>query len=334
MDNTPEAGLEAIDVSDPTNPLEVGFYPMDMGSTTVLMVEDAIVYFAEDSESDLKLIDFSNPANPTLVTHATVDGTSISDASLTQEYIIAASEYGDILFYAKRIPLEGQVTDHNFQPFPGVSLALSNGEAALSDAEGNYTFPNLDFGSYAITPNLAGYAFSPPNRQVSLPNDWQGQNFVILPSPVSIELQPGITTTLTYTDVQGLPTSFAFPAGLVDAAATAVVTPTLADGFFGTDFAGHAFELDIQGIAPDLFYTQPVTVTIQYSALDTAVISDTAQLALYHWDEGGWVEAGSGCPPAPAALAEGVFQAAFCQDGRYALLGPTYSLALPAIPGD
>jgi hypothetical protein len=122
----------------------------------------------------------------------------------------------------------------------------------------------------------------------------------------------------------------------VDAPATAVVTPTLADGFFGMDFAGHAFELDIQGIAPDLVYTQPVTVTIQYSALDTAVISDTAQLALYHWGAGGWVEAGSGCPnlPAPAALAEGVFQAAICQDGRYALLGPTYSLALPAIPGE
>lgn len=332
--NSPEEGLAAIDVSDPTNPLDVGFYPMEMEGATVLTVEDSMVYLADNYERDLKVFDFNDPANPRLVARATVDGASIQDASLTEDYIVAAAYSDGIVFFSKRGHMEGQVTDHNFQPFPGVSLALSNGDTTFTDAEGNYTIPDLDFGSYAITPTLAGYAFSPPNRQVSLPHDWQGQNFVILPSPVSIELQPGITTTLTYSDVQGLPTSFTFPAGLVDAPATAVVTPTLTDGYFGMDFAGHAFELDIQGNAPDLVYTQPVTVTIQYSALDTAVISDTAQLALYHWGAGGWVEVGSGCSnqPAPAALAEGVFQAAICQDGRYALLGPTYSLALPVIP--
>jgi hypothetical protein len=328
-------GLAAIDVSDPTNPLDVGFYPMEMGGATVLMVEDAMVYFAGDSDGDLKLIDFSDPANPALLAHAAAEGAFIYDASLTQEYIIAAaSENGDIYFFAKRVPLEGRVTDHNYQPFPGVSLALSNGDASLSDAEGNYTFPNLEFGSYAITPTLAGFAFTPTYRLATLPQDWRGQDFVILPAPVSIALQPGITTTLTYTDVQGLPTSFAFPVGLVDAPATAVVTPTLADSFFGMDFAGHAFELAIQGEALEPIYSQPVTVTIHYSELDTAVISDTTQLALYRWGEGGWVEASASCPsqPIPVTPEPGVFQAAICQDGRYALLGPTRSVAIPVLP--
>jgi hypothetical protein len=306
---------------------------MELGFAMVLMVEDSIVYFADSilTGADLQLVDFSEPAHPGYVAGSA--GTPVEDVSLTQDYIVADAYWDNIVIFAKRVHLEGRVTDHNYQRFPGVSLALSNSEAALSDAEGNYAFPNLEFGSYAITPTLAGYAFSPPNRQVSLPHDWQGQNFVILPSPVSIELQPGISTTLVYTDVQGLPTSFTFPAGLVDATATAVVTPTLAEGFFGMRFAGHAFELAIQGETLDI-YSQPVTVTIQYSALDTAVISDTTRLALYRWGEGGWVEAGASCPsqPIPVTPEPGVFQAAICQDGRYALLGPTRSVAIPVLP--
>ena len=335
MYNSPDEGLAAIDVSDPTHPLNLGIYSMDVGGTTVLMVEDAMVYYAGETEGDLKLIDFSDPANPTLVAHASVEGASIYDASLTQEYIIAAAY--NIVFFAKHSHLEGRVTDHNYQPFPGVSLALSNGDTALSDAEGYFAFPDLEFGAYAITPTLAGYAFSPPNRQVSLPNADQFQNFVILPVPVSTELQPGITTTLTYIDVQGLPTSFTFPAGLVDAPATAVVTPTLEEGFFGMDFAGHAFDLTLQAGGEHVYSTTfpaPVSIAIQYSPMDTAVISDTASLGLYRLEEGIWVEATANCPsqPAPSALAEGAFQGVLCQDGKYALLGPTYSLALPVMP--
>jgi hypothetical protein len=335
MYNAPDEGLVAIDVSDPTNPLEVGFYQMELSGAMVLMVEDAIVYFADYVYYGgyLQLINFSDPAHPSYVAST---GTPVEDASLTQDYIVTTAYSDGIVFFAKHSHLEGQVTDHNFQPFPGVSLALSNGDTTLSDAEGNYTFPDLEFGSYAITPTLAGYAFSPPNRQVSLPQANPFQRFVILPAPVSTDLQPGITTTLTYTDVQALPTSFTFPAGLVEVIVTVTVTPTLADGYFGMRFAGHAFELDIQGIAPDLVYTQPVTATIQYSELDTAVISDTARLALFRWQAGGWVEASANCPsqPTPATQAAGVIQGVLCQDGRYILLGPTYSLAMPVVPDE
>ncbi len=232
--------------------------------------------------------------------------------------------------------LEGQVTDHNIQPFPRVSLALSNGDTTLSDAEGNYTFPDLEFGSYAITPTLAGYAFSPPNRQVSLPQTNAFQRFVILPAPVSAELQPGITTTLTYTDVQGLPTRFTFPAGLVDAPATAVVTPTLEEGFFGMAFAGHAFELELLAGGEPVFsttLTAPVSIAIQYSPLDTAVITDTLMLALYRQDGAAWVKAEDTCSasPTPVPIEPGIFRTTVCQSGRYALFGPTHAIALPQV---
>ena len=88
-----------------------------------------MVYLAEYSDGDLKLIDSSDPANPALLAHATVDGAGISASCLTEDYIVAASGYGDVLFFfARHGHLEGSVTDHNYQPFPGVKLALSNGE--------------------------------------------------------------------------------------------------------------------------------------------------------------------------------------------------------------
>ena len=176
----------------------------------------------------------------------------------------------------------------------------------------------------------------PPNWQVSLPQDDTYRGFVILPAPVSIDLQPGITTTLTYTDVQGLPTSFTIPAGLVDAPATAVVTPTLEEGFFGMDFAGHAFELALQAGGTSIYSTTfpvPVGVTIQYSPLDTAVISDTMMLALYRQDGAAWVKTEDTCSasPTPVPIEPGIFRATICQSGRYALFGPTHAIALPQV---
>ncbi len=66
MYNAPDEGLAAIDVSDPINPLEVGFYQMELGGAMVLMVEDAIVYFADYVYYGgyLQLINFSDPAHP------------------------------------------------------------------------------------------------------------------------------------------------------------------------------------------------------------------------------------------------------------------------------
>lgn len=158
----------------------------------------------------------------------------------------------------------------------------------------------------------------------------------MLAAAVSTTLDVGITTTLTYTDVQGLPTRFIFPPGLVPITGTATVIPTLADGFFGMDFAGHAFDLAVHAGVTEtrsLVYPIPITVTIQYSELDASVITDTARLALYRLEQMAWVGADTGCPvvATPPILEPGVFQTAICQDGRYALFGPTHGIALPQV---
>jgi hypothetical protein len=286
------------------------------------------------TQSDVKLIDYSQPARPRWLVSAAVPGVSFLQAAVTDDYVIAISEYG-AYFFSNRSRLEGRVTDHNILPIEGVNLTLDTGATTLSDNNGLYAFPDLVIGSYTITPTLDGYVFAPPFAVKEAIISSQ-QSFVILAPPVSTALEPGMPTTLTYTDTQGLPTSFTFPAGLVSATTTATITPTLAEPFFGMDFAGHAFELALQpGVetAQVMTFTAPVSVAIQYSLADTAVITDSLLLALYRQEGDAWVKSQDTCSvnPTPVPVEAGVFQAAICQAGRYALFGPTYGIALPLV---
>jgi len=341
--------LVAVDVSDPANPVTLGIFPLEIedpyGRGHVLMVEGSMVYFANRNESELILVDFSQPEQPVWVGTATLPDAAITGASLTQDYVTVLSrevgEYvsdsfgNEVYIFDKRIHLEGRVIDHNGIPIEGVTLALSNGETLLTGQDGLYAFTDLVLGSYAVTPTLGEYVFTPPFAVLEgFISGWQ--NFVMLAPPVSTALEPGITTTLTYTDVQGLPTSFVFPAGLVSATATATVTPTLASPFFGMDFAGHAFDLSVRETGSPtemLTFTLPVSVTIQYSPMDVAAIIDSMPLALYRRDGDAWVKIETACleNPVPVPVEPWVFRATLCQSGRYALFGPTHGIALPYV---
>jgi len=330
----PDEGLIAMDVCDPVNPQILGVFPLNIEVAHILMAEETLAYYAEWNGNDLKLIDFSQPAQPRWVGSASLPGVSIEDAALTHDYLIALSD-DDAYFFANRIHLEGRVTDHNIVPIEGVTLALSNGAASVTGPDGLYAFPDLVFSSYTVTPTLGEYVFAPPFAVLEgFVQGWQ--NFVMLVPPVSATLEPGITTTLTYTDTQGLPTSFVFPAGLVSTTTTATVTPTLASPFFGMDFAGHAFDLSLQeaGSATEILtFTLPVSVTIQYSPMDTATIYDAGLLALYRQEGDAWVKIETACleNPVPVPVEPWVFRASLCQSGRYALFGPTHGIALPYV---
>ncbi len=330
-------GVMALDVSNPANPVYLGtFLRSDILGATILEAKDGFVYFAIESDytGGVNLVDFTDPAHPYQIASANAGG--LQDASLGDEFIYTTVGYGPITVFSMKDDLTGRVTDHNSNPIAEVTLTLSTGADTLSDADGVYLFPDLSFGDYVVTPTLSSFVFHPSEREVNIPSDRGDQDFIILPAPVSTTLEPGTTTTLTYTDVQGMPTSFIFPTGLFSTTATALVTPTLASGFFGTDFAGHAFELAIDtGLPTDLeeYFSVPVSVTIQYSLEDTAVITDTAQLALYQSIGTSWMEADTSCIPSGAIFTQepGVFRGAICQEGLYALLGPAYSIALPIV---
>ncbi|MBI1801072.1 MAG: carboxypeptidase regulatory-like domain-containing protein [Chloroflexi bacterium] len=62
----------------------------------------------------------------------------------------------------------------------GVTLVNNAGVAAVTDATGAYTFTALITGTYTITPTLKGYAFTPPVRVISVPQNAINQDFSAL----------------------------------------------------------------------------------------------------------------------------------------------------------
>ncbi|MEI6205580.1 MAG: FG-GAP-like repeat-containing protein [Desulfuromonadales bacterium] len=60
----------------------------------------------------------------------------------------------------------------------GVTVTLSRGITATTDASGNYTFTGNQSGNYTITPTLAGYVFTPASISLTVSNaNVTGKNF-------------------------------------------------------------------------------------------------------------------------------------------------------------
>jgi hypothetical protein len=318
-----------LDASNPVNLVEVSSFWI--GGVTGIDVQDNYLFVS--SGSGLSVLDVSQPITPTLAAFfPSMEGRDVSVQG--KEIFFTSSEGLQILHITGTV--SGVVRQPNRMPVPGVTITANGTFSDTTTSAGAYTFEGLEPGSYTIAPSLPGFTFTPQQVQVVVPPN-EIVNFTLLPLPVSMELTPGITTTLTYTDFQDLPTSFIFPAGLVSSTATAYVTPTLATEPFGSAFTGHAFELALQAGGTSIYSTTfpvPVSVAIQYSPQDTAVISDTMMLALYRQDGAGWVKTEDTCSasPTPVPIEPGIFRTTICQSGRYALFGPTHAIALPQVP--
>lgn len=77
--------------------------------------------------------------------------------------------------------ISGRVTSSLGSPLAGVTMTLTGAanDTTLTDGNGNYSFPNLANGSYTVTPSLAGFAFTPASRSVTISGaNVTGQNFV------------------------------------------------------------------------------------------------------------------------------------------------------------
>jgi hypothetical protein len=78
----------------------------------------------------------------------------------------------------------GTILDSNGNPLPGTLIRLSGtpSRTAITDANGNYHFANLEPGGlYTVTPSLANYNFSPPNRSFSLLGNQTEASFIASP---------------------------------------------------------------------------------------------------------------------------------------------------------
>ena len=232
--------------------------------------------------------------------------------------------------------VSGKTMHANGQPFSGVTVSAGSGLNDITDASGDYEFTDLDEGTYALTPSLGSYVFSPPTRDVTLPPSASGQSFFVLPSPVSISLVSGTAASLSYNDTQGLSTQLDFAADAVTQTTNLVLTPTMASGGIGFAFTGHAFELAAyQGgvLQPGFTFSTPVTITIHYNDDDVRVVSDESALILYWWTGSAWQDAAETCSPASTYIRGpgNSVSVPICHLSKFGLLGPTHNIYLPLV---
>ncbi len=88
----------------------------------------------------------------------------------------------------------GRVTTAGGIPISAVSVDASSGGRAFSDLDGQYTVTSLLTGTYVLTPTLAGWAFDPPTRSVTVPPnrtaiDFEGHPDIALPEGAVASLQ-------------------------------------------------------------------------------------------------------------------------------------------------
>ena len=94
----------------------------------------------------------------------------------------------------------GQVKDSNGVAVSGVTISLDTGGSTTTDSNGEYSFVNLDSGSYTIILSKSDYVFSPSSRTVSGGPDYHvtGQDFTGTKIPDAPTL-----STISNTDKDG-----------------------------------------------------------------------------------------------------------------------------------
>lgn len=360
-------GLWIFDISDPTHPTFVSNYQTD--DALDLDVAGNYVYVA-DSLSGVSIISVEDPVHPTEITRiSSLEATQIdlngdnlyvtprlrvfdvtnpafpieqasfptgSHVNESDEIIYLTSGSEGLFSLSLTSSIKGSVQHSNRMPAVGVSIYANNVISTTTNTDGTYLLDNLQEGNYTITPSYPGCTFLPTHRQVSLPPSVIA-NFTMVSLPAKVTLSPGITTTLSYTDTQGLPTSLLFPAGAVLTDIQVVLTPTITTDMAGYAFTGHAFELAAyqeEIILPDLSFSIPVSVTIQYSQEDLALIADDSTLRLWWWDGNNWQEAIQSCQPAEGLFStsgDGIYQGVICKPGLFSLMGQTNGVYLPSL---
>jgi hypothetical protein len=317
-----EAGLAIFDVSDPSNPVLLGELATP-GTAEEIEIEYPFVFMA-DGPGGLRVIDMSEPAVPVEVAFfdRVLDATQVAvDRStiwlLDPEGMTFVLRFGHSIY--------GNVSDAHGNPLAGIHISAEPALLQATNWAGNFSFDFLNPTTITIAPALAGQTFFPASRTAEVPPDIGSQTFVMLGPAASAALSPALTATLTTTDTQGLPTIAIFAPGSA-LTGTAYLTPTLAVPFPGHTFAYHAFDLEFP--APETC-SIPVELSIEFSDLDQAAVSDPAAIGLWRKSPEGWVLLGGG---AISPAGEGfLLVVAVCEPGRYALFGPSNLVYLPLI---
>jgi hypothetical protein len=339
----PDLGFYIFDISDPANPLEIGFTEVPCFLTGLAVYGSRVYVNCVRSEgvdgtripASVRVYDVEDAEAVHLLGAFTASDFDLESWEITLDDRFIYTGLGGLYVFEYGYRLSGIVTDVLGRPIDGVSVSAGEALPSVTTPSGIYQMYNLDAGAHTVQPAKTGFVFHPPSRTVETPGDAAGINFTLLSEPVSAEVPPDADARLIYTDTQGLPTWFDFPAGSVPISRTVYITPTIGTRNSTLGFAGHAFDVGLY-IAEkngwDTGFPLPITVTIHFSQADIAVISAPEQLNLYYWNGLAWIpgrETCAGTPGPSLDLEGGLFSLQVCETGKYALYGPTHPVFLP-----
>jgi hypothetical protein len=327
-------GLQIEDVKTFSNPQEASTsYTPGFGEDVLVIGNN--IYLANGS-SGLRIFEVIDPTNPEVLGMTLTNGEAHALAAEGRYLFLASGQGGLYIFDIgyNRYSIKGRVVDVQGKPIRDLILSINPMIEAVTDTNGFFEFVGIPEGNYSLTPELQGL-FKPATRQVLLTQDLTGQDFILVAKPVTTTLQPGISTTIGYTDSQGLWTNVEFPVGAVNETTDITLFPDQSAGFSGFAYAGHAFRVSASngGIEiPNFYFNKPITATIQFSNADTAVITDSSKLTLLRWN-GQWqdLHLSSNCNAPPPISGANQLVSPFCETGKYGLFGPTFSFFLPSV---
>ena len=288
----------------------------------------------EATQYGLMMFDLGDPINPVGIGHIYLPS-DVKGVTLANDLIYLADGYaGVFIFRTLQGSIHGKVVDSRFRPLQGYSLSLNSGALSATDIDGNYQFLTLEPGNYKITVQDPSHQINPPSRQVIIPPDAVGQDFMILPKPVETTLTPGITTTLSYSDMQGLTTEIVFPSDAVSEITHLSLTPTWAYSWPGEAFTGHAFDLEAYQnniLIPGFSFNSPALVKVQYSADDINLLVEGKQPDLWELTNDAWQNAATLCNLIQEPSQEFLLVSPICSTGKFGVFGPTNQVFLPQI---
>jgi hypothetical protein len=108
------------------------------------------------------------------------------------------------------------------------------------------------------------------------------------------EVAPSVGATLIHTGTQSLHTTIQIPSGAVTETTELVFTERdyARSSPAGFAFAGQGFQIEAyrsDGVhIPNYIFTKPITITVEYSNADIAIISDENTLELRYWNGNTW----------------------------------------------
>lgn len=154
---------------------------------TVVTNSDGYYYFPSVSPANYTIV----PSKSGYSFSPTSMNVSVVSNSLKEKNFVAIP--GSSLYL-----IRGQIKTAEGSPLPDVSLTC-NGVSASSDSSGYFIFSSFTSGEYVITPNKAGYNFSPSTINVTLGPDSESNNFTAIASNVSNKRVRGRYFKLKYT---------------------------------------------------------------------------------------------------------------------------------------